>query len=160
MSMPAVNIEIVTSYETLRMTPEQIAQDQDLDVAAVKAILLANSAGYRAQTTKEETKELFSQDDLRQAVGVMKTSLLEDDPHLRYRAARFIIDEVKGRNDARVQIPIDSSFNALELNQRLLAARQALEKGRQQKTLERPTNDGLKSGNRQAVHVIELEAIA
>jgi hypothetical protein len=158
MATPALNEEIVTSYEQLGMTPEQIAEDQSLDVAAIKAILIGQSATYRKTVSGGEAEELFNKHDMKAATEVMRNCMLAEDGHLAFRAARFVIDEVKGRNDARVSIPIDQTFDALELNRRLLAARQALQKGREQKVLQRPEAQRQLSQS-MSVKIIDVEPI-
>lgn len=134
----AVNDEIVTCYEKLKMTPEEIAQDLDLQPRAVEAVLCANSAMFRAQTTKEERAEIFSDQDMIDAANVIKNSMHSDDDHVAFRAARFIIDEKKGRNDARADI--GKNVSALTLSDKLAsaleAANKALVAGRAQKVID------------------------
>ena len=55
--MSSAQEQIKILYEQEKMSPEEIASDQDMDVAAVKACLMSCSALYRRACGSEEPEE-------------------------------------------------------------------------------------------------------
>lgn len=97
--MFAANEQIVTAYETLGMTPEEIAEDQGLELVAVKAALMQCSSAYR-KATKVDDSLNFSDDELRMANQTI--ALLaghSEDERVKLKAAIYIRDDKKGRFD-------------------------------------------------------------
>jgi hypothetical protein len=116
--MTTTSAGVIEMFEALGMTPEQIAADQSIPLAVVKDTLLRYSDTYR-QLFKSESgpattvppkcsPELFTADHLEQAKECMANLLYGENEGIRYRASRFIIDELKGRNDAKVGSGISS----------------------------------------------------
>lgn len=131
--MSAALEQIKTAYEVSGMTPEQIAEDQDLDIAAVKAGLMQSSAKYRKACGQEE-EDLdglnFTNDELRRVNQVIyETALSAEladgsvDFKTRLAAATYIRDDKKGRKEP-VRHIAGNTFNLLSFNEQLQKARQ------------------------------------
>lgn len=116
------------AYEVLKLTPELIAQDRGLEVAAVKAQLMAVSSTYRKDCGQEpeEADELnFSDQDLKDVNQIiLDTAKFSEDPHLRFKAATYIRDDKKGRKEVVKQMA-GQQFNLLVINEQLVKAREA-----------------------------------
>ncbi len=124
--MTSVLTQCKTSYEQLGMSPEQIAEDQKLDLVAVKAGLMQCSAVYRRDCghEPEDKAELnFSDDDLQSANQVIRDIMLTtDDEHLKFKAATYVRDDKKGRKEI-VKATQNNQFNILDINTMLQSAR-------------------------------------
>lgn len=95
---------IKTAFEEEGMSPEQIAECQELDITAVKACLLQSSSKYRklAGQGEEEVDDgiNFTKDEQRRIKeGILDTALSAEDPHLRFKALTYCRDDFKGRKD-------------------------------------------------------------
>src|ERR1019366_9484816 len=94
---------IKPAYEQENMTPEEIAEDRGLDLAAVKAGLMQVSANYRKACGKEEVEEdtlNFSRDEQQRVKdALLDIGLGAEDDHLRFKALVYIRDDAKGRKD-------------------------------------------------------------
>lgn len=120
------------------MTPAEIAEDQALDLAAVKAALMQCSAKYRKDCGLElETEDdlNFTNDELRRVNQVIfETAVsaeLSDgsiDWKTRLAAATYIRDDKKGRKEAVKHMAGNNTFNILNFNEQLAQARQLKEK--------------------------------
>jgi len=125
--------QIKTAYEVSGMTPEQIAEDQDLDVAAIKAGLMQSSSKYRKACGMEEENAdglNFTDDELRRVNQViLETALTAElsdgsiDYKTRLAAATYIRDDKKGRKEP-VRHIAGNTFNLLSFNEQLQKARQ------------------------------------
>jgi hypothetical protein len=147
--MTSANQAVVTCYEVLGMSIEQIAEDQGgLDPLSVKCCLLANSKKYRDEqddllkgkekslaTTSgnanggEEPKPSFL--DKHQYARIKEAyynlALESEVDSVRERAMRNLINEQNGRNDIKNQSPKSNNFNILLINERLEKSRAILE---------------------------------
>lgn len=107
------------SYESLKMTPEEIADDRGLEIAAVKAGLMTASSQYRKDCGQEnETSEglNFNDDDLRRVNDVIReVALSAEDDGLRLKAAMYIRDDKKGRKEINKGVA-GVGFNILQFN--------------------------------------------
>lgn len=114
---------VKTAYEDEGMSPEQIAQDQDLDLAAVKGALMQYSSKYRKACGKEDELEEnlnFDNDQLRRVNSVIyDLALGAEDEHLRFKAATYIRDDKKGRKEIVKGIQSGPQFNMLFINEQL-----------------------------------------
>lgn len=117
--------QIVTSYETLGLTLDQIAEVESIGVTAVKAILFANSAKYRADIdTKKEND--FNETDTELALGVIRrVAQYSEDDHTALKAAMFIRNDKKGRLDVKAGLK-KLNINVTVLNEHFAKATQAL----------------------------------
>lgn len=126
--MTTADKEIQTRYEELGMAIAEIAMDLGYDEDAVRLSLTQNSASYRntLRVGDEREVQIFNQLIEGRAARVMEQLLDSDDDQVRYRAAKFVIDERKGRNDAAVKglkAAQNLGLGVLQLNEALRKAR-------------------------------------
>lgn len=142
--MTAELTTLKVAYEEEGMSPEEIASDRGLDVAAVKAGLMQVSAKYRKDCGKEEsTKDdlNFSDDHLRRVNEVIyDIALSAEDDHLRLKAATYIRDDKKGRKEVAKSMS-GNNFNILMLNEQLAKVREVGDRIKKQ-LLPAPGNQG------------------
>lgn len=127
--MTACNQQIVTAFETLGMTPEEIADDQDLDLASIKSILMQSSSLYRkACKTNDELN--FTDDELVRANQViLNIAQYGEDERTRLRAAIYIRDDKKGRLDV-VKAMSGLNINVLTFNEHMQQALDAMKRAK------------------------------
>lgn len=131
--MNAADVSIVESYETLGMSPEDIAKDQALDLSCVKACLMQFSVKYRnlLMGISSSSSELdFSSVELKEANQVILDLMrYSEDDRIRAKLAMYIRDDSKGRLDAGKALLNDFNgnlnINVLVFNERLQKAREA-----------------------------------
>ena len=118
--------QIKIAYETLEMSPEQIAEDRELDITAVKAALMQGSSKYRRDCGVEdgEKNELnFDDEQLRNVNQVIyDLAIGSEDDNIRLKAAMYIRDDKKGRKDVVKQMA-GQQFNILMFNERMKQVR-------------------------------------
>ncbi len=136
--MTATASQLVTLFEDCGLTPEQISQDQEIDISVVKLALSQHSTIYRAALREQE--ETFSEDEYTAAKQAIASLIYAEDEATRLRASKFIVDEVKGRNaivskrtGAILGNGTPTTFNILIINQQMQRAREALEKSKSSK---------------------------
>lgn len=128
--MTAANQHIVTAYEELGLTPEEIAEADGFEVLAVKAILNQCSLKYR-QATKQKVDGDFTPDDEVLFRDVIRnTAAYGEDEGLRLRAAIYGREDQKGRRDIRKDLRA-MNFSIGVLNQHLQQAMAAINNVRQ-----------------------------
>lgn len=135
--MGSTDLTLKVAYEENNMTPAQIAEDQDLDVVAVKAKLMQVSAKYRKDCGHEDENDdglNFSNDDLMKVNQViLEVALCAETPdgtpdyRARLNAATYIRDDKKGRKDVRQAIQ-NTQFNIFDINTQLQSMRQGAER--------------------------------
>jgi hypothetical protein len=122
---------IKVAYETLGMTPEEIAEDRGLEVPSVKASLMSTSSQYRkacGQEPEDEDALNFSDQDLQDVNAIIiSTAKYAEDPHLRLKAAMYVRDDKKGRKEVVKQMG-NQSFNILVFNEQMAQIRAAKQK--------------------------------
>lgn len=109
--------QIVNAYETLDMSPEDIAKEQELDILSIKACLCQFSEKYRADITNESTCRKangiseqsnvpatvilgFTEQQERMALDtIANLAQYSDDENVQLRAAKYIRDDRTGRMD-------------------------------------------------------------
>lgn len=105
------NLSVVLKYEQLQMTPEQIAIDENLELLAVKAILMQNSGKYRHDCKVNHNLE-FSDEQHKDAIKtIYRLMMSTEDENLKGRLACYIRDDKKGRRDN-----IPNSFRGMNIN--------------------------------------------
>lgn len=142
--MPAIsayNTQIVSLYETMQMSVDEIAEDQGVDPAAVKIVLAQNSKLYRIQCgfvndSNEQPENSgntnanidgFTKEDNDLALQVFRGIARDsDNDALRLRAAEYIRDDHKGRKDIKL-ISQGPQVNILMINERMIQARKRIE---------------------------------
>lgn len=114
-------------HEELGLSPEQIAEALGLDLTAVKTVLGSSSPAFRRKAAVDDTAVSATE------VAEAKRAILEvmrytEDENLRFRAARFMFDDGKGRHDKIGQTNLN--INVHLVNDQLQRARKALEAAR------------------------------
>ena len=129
--MTAATYSIVQAFEELAMTPEEIAEDQEVELASVKAILMQNSSKYR-KTCKKDADFCFTDDEGIAAKQVIANLMrYSDDENLRFRAAKYLLDDKKGRLDI-VKEQTGLNINILQFNQHMKEALEAVKRSKEQ----------------------------
>jgi hypothetical protein len=135
MSGEAESIKV--AYEQLQMTPDEIAEDRQLEVGSVKASLMATSSIYRKACGNEDEDEdnlNFSEQDLADVNAViLQIAKYAEDPNLKLKAAMYIRNDKKGRLEPVKQLA-NQSFNVLMFNESMQKIREA--KKNQLKTID------------------------
>lgn len=131
------NLEIVKMYEDLDMTLDQITEETGYEKECIVRVLIGHSAQFRAtfgkgpKGTAPENKieDLISPDEDAEFIDVMKSLARgSDNDVVRLRAAQYLHDEYKGRNNK-----VDSkgtTMNIVMLNEGILKAREQIAKVR------------------------------
>lgn len=127
--------QIVKCYED-GMSPEEIAEDQDLDITAVKVALSQNSPLYRKAAKAEEKLDPeaahlnFDEEQLRRVNQVIYDTALgaelpdgSPDFRTRLKAAQYIRDDVKGRLNPVKALNQQNTFNIVQFNEEIKRAR-------------------------------------
>ena len=90
---------IRTGYETLKLTPEQIAEDRNLTVEAVKAALLNCSSAYRRDAKaepKDDSRLNFSDDQLVHInEEIFRLAIYAEDENVRTKNCHYLRDDKK-----------------------------------------------------------------
>ena len=123
-------VSAITALYEGGLSVEQIAEDQELDVIAVKAALLQGSAQYRKEMSSAPAGEsAFSTTEEELARKVIIDLMQQSDvDNVRFRCAKYIRDDHKGRLDANNVKKLN--INVVVFNETLQRARQAKEKGK------------------------------
>lgn len=119
--------QLRVAYETLGMSPEEIASDRELDVAAVKAGLMQVSSSYRKACNAaplDDSRLNFSDQDLEDVNDVIRRlAHYAESEELQFKAATYIRDDKKGRKEV-VRAVGNTTFNILAFNENLKAMRE------------------------------------
>lgn len=123
--MTAAAQQLVQLYEVQSLTPEQIAEIENLAPTAVKSVLYANSAKYRNDTdTKKELD--FNESDAELALSVIRrVAAYSEDDGTALKAAMFMRNDKKGRLDAKVGMK-RLNINVTVLNEHFAKAAAAM----------------------------------
>jgi len=117
--------QIVTSYETLGLSVEQIAEVEAIASTAVKAILYANSSKYRNDIDAKKEND-FNETDTDLALNVIRrVAQYSEDDGTALKAAMFIRNDKKGRLDVKAGLK-KLNINVTVLNEHFAKATQAL----------------------------------
>lgn len=130
--------QIVTSYETLGLSLEQIAEVESVNVTAVKAILFANSPKYRSDIDTKKENDFNDTDNSLSLDVIRRVAQYSEDDHTALKAAMFIRNDKKGRLDVKAGLK-KLNINVTVLNEHFAKATQALASKvnpQQQKTIE------------------------
>ena len=107
-------------FENEGLTPEQIAEVQELDVMAVKSGLMMCSSDYRKACGKEDEKESllnYTEDEARRArQRILTIGLTSEDEHVALKALTYVSEDKMGRKDI-VKAVANNTFNVLQFNE-------------------------------------------
>jgi len=123
--MLAVQVQIKTAFEELGMTVEDIAEDQELEVTAVKACLMQCSSKYRGlcRTEDKEAALNFTDEQLADANRTIHDLMMgAEDEGVRLKAAMYLRDDKRGRKEV-VKGVGGMQFNILQFNETLKRVR-------------------------------------
>lgn len=127
--LTAADQQVLTAYEDLGLSPEQIAETQGFDVAAVKVLLAQFSKKYRdAVDSGDKSADFDDKEAIRARETIAELAQFAEDDHLRFRAARYIRDDKKGRLDADKLKSV--RISVLQINQQMAKALEAVERGK------------------------------
>lgn len=137
-----VDSQIKAAFENNGMSPEEIAQEFDFDVVAVKAKLMQVSSVYRKACNQEpdevEDGLNFTNDQLRRIneqiyANAIGATLPDGSPDFKtmQRACEYIRDDKKGRRDAAKHFR-DNPFNLIQFNQVIQQSRVMAEEAKKQ----------------------------
>lgn len=124
---------IRVGYETLKLSPEEIASDRGLTIEAVKSALINCSSKYRRDFSHAEPNDdklNFTNEQLA-AVNeeIFRTAIYGEDENVRLKAAMYVRDDKKGRRELR-QVLGGNTFNLFAFNQSMRAIRESAEKAK------------------------------
>ena len=123
--MNARTTRLLSLFENLGLSLDQIAAEESIPEAEVKAVLYQHSRQYRDSVDKEKSREDISDEEFQALLYTYKEIAMHaEDDSVREKALRFLINEKKGRNDADKHRPI--TVNVAMINDRLEAARSAI----------------------------------
>lgn len=126
--MSNIDLQIRDSFEKLGLTPEQIAHETEYDVMAIKTILLQCSSQYRKLVKKQPALGYTEMEAEEMKIIMLNVARYEeDDQHLKFKAARYIYDDFKGRNDVVKQVQ-GININVINFNEQMKKALEARER--------------------------------
>lgn len=131
--MTASNQQVVTCYDELSMTIEEIAAEMQWEPTAVKMILAQSSPKFRAELGTKP-KDGWTDEELERVDEVIfNLAVYGEDENLQFKAARYIRDDKKGRLDPKNLKSLN--INITQVNVRMEKARIAMQRARESKVL-------------------------
>lgn len=125
--MSAALTQLKVAYEREHMTLEEIAEDQQLDIIAVKAGLMQVSSKFRKDcgSETEADKNLDFTDQQLEVVNERIFHLATEAESEKVQAdmLKYIRDDKKGRKEVKKALA-NNTFNILNFNQAVQAARE------------------------------------
>jgi hypothetical protein len=116
----ATNERITLKYDDLDMSPQEIADDEQLDVECVKVCLNIHSQKYRNATAikqpNEQEEEITDTEYKLILQGYKSLALTSENEHIREKASKYLIEEKKGRNEARIKALMPTANNGGVVN--------------------------------------------
>jgi hypothetical protein len=107
------------------MTPEQIAEEYNLEIESIKATLMQFSSVFRQNAKKDDQLNFTDQELIAANQTIAQIMQYSEDDNLRLRAARYLRDDKKGRLDAVKMAGLN--INVLQFNVQLQKARKAIQ---------------------------------
>lgn len=118
--MTAVDNMLVVAYEVEGMSPEEISEVEELEVSVVKNTLMQHSSKYKQENksvSQEENTSGISESEYQDILnGVKQIALYEEQSHTKLKASLYLIEEYKGRNDARARGTSKSGAPVVNIN--------------------------------------------
>lgn len=128
--MTAASQQIVTAFEDVGLTPEAIAAEYEYEVSVVKATLAQYSSKYRSAATKDDDLG-FKDDEAKEMQDIiLQIARYSEDDNLRFKAARYVRDDKKGRLDLIKQLP-GLNISVLAFNAQMQKANEAIARAKQ-----------------------------
>lgn len=127
--MSAVLTQLKVAYEQEHMTLEEIAEDQKLDIIAVKSGLMQTSAQYRKDIGSEtdDSKALDFTEDQKAIVNahLFKLATEAESEKVQAQVCQYLRDDFMGRKDvSRLLKGMGNTFNIVNFNDAIKAARE------------------------------------
>jgi uncharacterized protein (DUF58 family) len=95
-----IGVQIAKAYDE-GSSLDELVETFGYDAEQVKQILIQFSSRYRSEVKRETIGTDFTEDDLALATNAVKEIMQStDDDYLRFRCARYLRDDKKGRLDA------------------------------------------------------------
>lgn len=129
--MTTANQQIITLYDESGLSVEEIAQELDYEVVAVKAILSSYSEVYKSRNRKDTLtqEEEITDDEKAELLRRMKSiALYSEDENVAARLCRYLYDEKKGRNNIQTIGAGIRGLNVTVINQTISLANNAIKK--------------------------------
>jgi len=121
--------QILNLYEKLNLSLEDIAEDRDISLTEVKAVLMQYSSIYRGAIKEDKTLD-FTDSELELAnKAIAEIMLSTDDENIKFRAAKYIRQDKKGRLDAAKNMR-GLNINVFTFNDQMKRAQMSLERTR------------------------------
>lgn len=121
--------QIKDSYEVHSMSPEEIASDRELNVVAVKAMLMQVSSKYRKDCSHEDESVAllnYTEEECQRALTrILEIGLSSDNEMVALRACESVVAEKRGRKDV-VRNMANQTFNIFDFNRGLQGAREQM----------------------------------
>jgi len=131
--MTAANQQVVTCYDELGMTPEEIAAEYQWEVSAVKMILNQSSPKFKSENGSKPQAD-FTLQELEDVKNVIiNLALYGEDEAIQLKAAKYVRDDSKGRLDMKSVKTLN--VNITQINSRMQKAREAMQRARESKVL-------------------------
>lgn len=134
-SLNALSSSILEAFETLGMSPEDIATTQGLEIVVVKSVLLQYSEKYKLAAKQADNDEMVSKDEVKGYVAAYKMLAYSEDDYLRERVLRNLInvglkvtDGIGENNPRKLLQELGGAGNILALNEALQKAKAAKER--------------------------------
>lgn len=107
------NAQIVSAYDNSDISVDELAQAFDLEIGAVKMALNSGSKKFRENLkTSEEYFDKTDVDFARETmVGLMQCEI----DAVRFKSAKYILDEKKGRNDVKELAHTNINVNLINI---------------------------------------------
>ena len=125
--MTALNEQIVTAYEDNNMTISEIAEDFEMDELVIKATLLQCSSLYRKASKQDSDLGFSEQEAVDMKNIIVSLARYAEDPNLQFRAARYVLDDKKGRLDMGMQLK-HVNVNVVTFNEQMSKALKAAQR--------------------------------
>lgn len=133
--------QIVTMYEMEGALPEEIAEDQQIELSAVKAVLMQESTMYRKDCKKDYDNEKlnFSNSEDEEMKNIIldcaRSATLPDgsvDHRTRLKSAIYVRDDRRGRLEPARMINKGPTLTLLTINGEIQKARLSADKIKRQ----------------------------
>lgn len=122
--LTGANQQIITAYETERLTVDQIAEALDFDPVAIKATLMQFSSQYREDMKQEPNLDFSTDEQLEAKNAMVRLMRNSEDEYLIARLACKIRDDGKGRLDIGKNMR-NLNMNVVIFNERIEQAKEA-----------------------------------